>query len=738
MTRSRHSGYRKLVAKLLLVTAPLTSGCQPTQPFFVNDRGDLSHYLESSTQISYPDVNSQPLPDAEQAIEPLSLENPEFREFWDITLEEAVATALQNDKTINTLGQIRTNWQVGQSATSPPETQLLSPDFNTSIYDPAIQETSNTGVEAALANFDTQLSTGIFWERTDRPQNVEPTTVGQTIFARILESETGNFQTELSKRAATGTQFFARNITNYEGTNRPLRAVPSDWTTLMELEARHPLLKNSGTQFNRIPVVIARIQTDLAIAQLERAVRNQVLEVERSYWDLYFHYFNLQTAKVGSQSALESWRQVKTLAQGGVERGEAFAVALAEEQYYAFEGQVEEAQRRLFQSERNLRALMGLAATDGRFMRPTDKPVLAKVNFDWPSVLDEAMLRSVEIREQGFRIKQRELQVLQARNQVLPQLDLQALYRWVGLGDDLIQASRNGLDFPQPGSTAFETLTGGDFQEWRLGFQFQVPLGVRAEMAQVRNTQLLLARERSRMDTLRLEISHGLSSIYDKVKSQHLLMTTRFNQRRSAVEQVKAFMTLNEVGVQDERNSSSSLPLNQLLDAQRRQAQAEVQYHESVVAYNQALAELHWRKGSLLEVNNVLLQEGPWPRKAYYDSLLRARQNGASRQLNYGFNRPAVVTRGPFMQQGSSQLGTSAESPKGPTGEPTPAQLPLDSGMFSDEPSLGSQPESLPPAAPDPDGSEPLGGGKSNKPSPLPVRPTGATSDDFDWGSLDL
>ena len=59
-------------AKLLILTT-FISGCAPTQPFFLHEDGDLSHYLDIATDIEYPDVEEPRLADAEQTIDPLTI-----------------------------------------------------------------------------------------------------------------------------------------------------------------------------------------------------------------------------------------------------------------------------------------------------------------------------------------------------------------------------------------------------------------------------------------------------------------------------------------------------------------------------------------------------------------------------------------------------------------------------------------------------------------------------------------
>ena len=46
----------------------------------------------------------------------------------------------------------------------------------------------------------------------------------------------------------------------------------------------------------------------------------------------------------------------------------------------------------------------------------------------------------------------------------------------------------------------------------------------------------------------------------------------------------------------------------------------------------------------------MYLAEGPWPGKAYFDALRRARQRDASTFIDYGYSRPNVISRGPVGQ----------------------------------------------------------------------------------------
>ncbi len=91
------------------------------------------------------------------------------------------------------------------------------------------------------------------------------------------------------------------------------------------------------------------------------------------------------------------------------------------------------------------------------------------------------------------QIERYEMELIANRNFLLPRLDIVGLYRWRGYGHRLMGA----WDPATPYDNAFANLTSGQFQEWELGFQYNMPIGFRREYAAVRNSQFRVARERA-------------------------------------------------------------------------------------------------------------------------------------------------------------------------------------------------------------------------------------------------
>ncbi len=196
-------------------------------------------------------------------------------------------------------------------------------------------------------------------------------------------------------------------------------------------------------------------------------------------------------------------------------------------------------------------------------------------------------------------------------------------------------------------------MTDGNLQSWELGFQFSMPIGFRREMSGVRNAQLQLAKERAKLQEAELELSHQLAFAIRDMEAAEVLSQTNFNRRIAAQRQVEAVAAAYETG---------TITFDVLLSSQQRLAQAESDYYRSVINYNKAIMQVHYRKGSLLEYNGVYLAEGPWPGKAYFDARRRARARDASTYMDYGFTQPKVISRGPYEQQADGSTGISGNN----------------------------------------------------------------------------
>ena len=292
---------------------------------------------------------------------------------------------------------------------------------------------------------------------------------------------------------------------------------------------------------------------------------------------------------------------------------------------------------------------VGLPINDGKLLRPQDEPILAQVNFDWDSILVEALTRRGELRRQKWVIKQREQELIASKNFLLPTLDLVGRYRWRGLGRDLLK--QHDPSTPTTGTAgdldsvsfnnAAENLFGGNFQEWQLGFEFSMPIGNRRAHAAVEYAELLLSRERAILSEQEREVVMALSEVVAELSRTWSLLETSDDRRIAASEQLNAVQAAFD---------ADKVNFDVLLDAQRRFLDAETNYHRSLVEYTIAVRNVHFEKGSLLDYNEVFLTEDLWPMQAYADGMRRHKNQIRLDGLNGMINRPKPLSAGPYNQ----------------------------------------------------------------------------------------
>ena len=615
---------------MILVLGGACGGCLETKKalHYFGDH-DLEHYKHEATEIEFPDVH-EPTPDeVTYTGKPRTINDRQHDETWKVSLAEVVQLALANNRIIRSSPFL-----------SRGSALFSNPDRNPSAYDPSIQETGvlfgGRGIEAALAEFDTQFTTTMLWGRNETVQNNRFFSGGLNP-GNTLVGETGTFRAELRKRFAYGATFRIGHDWDYLGTNSPGTLFPSSYRGNIRAEYRHALWAGQGAEFSRIAgplnsnfgaitgvsqgVVIARINNDITLADFEASVRNLLKDTEDLYWDLYLAYRAYDTAVAARNSAFRSWRDAKTAINVG--GGDYVAEAQSRDQFYQAQAAVERtlagcdsrSDNSIYALEAKLRRLLGLQVNDGRIIQPTDEPLRADFTPDWHACLTEALTHRVELRRQKWNIKSLELQLQAAQSLTNPRLDFVSAYRVNGFGDRLLGQNDDDGSTRQGLHSAYETITQGNQTGWNLGLEFSMPIGFRSAQAQVRNYELRLAKARDILATQEMEISHEVAHAIQCLTSQYAIAQTNFYRRRAARDRLRVNEAKYEVG---------QGTLDEVLRAQASVADAEIAFFTAMVEYSKALADLHFRKGTLLSYNNVQLAESEWTSTAYKQSLRRA------------------------------------------------------------------------------------------------------------------
>ncbi len=541
---------------------------------------------------------------------PLTLRTPEDFDqvaYLDWTLQQTIETAMSNASVLRDLGG----------------TVLRAPQSVITQELPGLSENDpQASIEAALSAFDTQFTAIGKFQNNDRRFNNRFFGGG----ANAFKQDTHDYLFQFSKRTATGAEFAVRSVTDYDANNATGNLTNSAWQTQLHAEARQPLLQGGGATFNRVAgpgarpgvyngVLIAKVNNDISETKFRQGARDYISNVVNAYWDLYFAYRDLSSKRDALERSRQTWQAYQ--AQKSASRQSGAAEALAREQYYRFQSDLQDAiTGKLVQrtqvnnstsggtfaglsgvqaAERRLRLLIGLPISDANLIRPSDNPSTAPIVFDWESITVEAMQLRTELKQQRLLVKRRELEVLAAKNFLMPQFDLVSIYRVRGLDQQL--AGDN---------SAFQQLGDFDFQEYEAGLELVLPVGFRQGHAAVRFAQIHVSREIAILREQERQVLHDLTAVVADCDRASAQVETNLNRYLAASDALDAL----------DANRQAGLPVNleQLLDAQRRVSEAESRYHLSLSEYAVATKNVHFEKGTLLEFAKLLVvdEDIPW------------------------------------------------------------------------------------------------------------------------------
>lgn len=622
------------------------SGCR--------SRNDLLHYVgkertaeyfNRATAIAHPNLDETEERFAHFAFEPRTVRNQREEETWDLSLAECIQICLSQSRIIRNQAQFA-------SLTDPV---LASPEAVPAVFDPAIQESGvlygQRGVEAALSDFDAQFTTSVLWGRDEQVQN-NLLSLGIPA-GDVLTQNTAAFNMALNKQLATGGTVVLGHSWNYNGSNIgvPPLLFPSEYSGNVQLQFRQPLLAGAGVEYTRIAgpisdnlqgvsgvsqgVIIARINGDIALADFERNVQQMLHDLESLYWQLHMAYKTYDVQVRAREEALKFWRTVDFQIQGQTGSGGALEAELRS-QYLVLVNQADIARDAIYAAESQLRLLMSLPVNDGRVIRPCDEPITAEFIPDWHASLANAYRHRPEIRRQKWNIRSLDFQRKAAENLTMPRLDFVSGYQINGFGDDLFDIG-GGTSTGQYAS-AYRDLADVDQTGWNLGLQYSVPIGRRYAFSQLRSMELRLAKAQALLAEQETEISHQLAAVFRDLDRNYVTMENAYNRLMVARQRQR----LTEAQYQ---NDPTQYPLESVARSQQALTEAELAFLTSQQQYNISIADLHFRTGETLLMNNIHLHEGPWKAEAESDAArnFNARKYARPSRLKFSSMEPVAT-----------------------------------------------------------------------------------------------
>jgi beta-lactamase regulating signal transducer with metallopeptidase domain/outer membrane protein TolC len=517
----------------------------------------------------------------------------------DLSLEQCIIYALNNTQVIKPIPGIRSSETVSESTTSGEAKSELPHDA-----------TRGTPREKNAGNeFNNQFTSFLKHDSKLRARQVGKTNVAAD-FTGEPESRSEQTRTRPDRIS---------EIAAFYNTPIPIRFGSVDYA---RLEAWNNVTKNFAddlhlpvppvrtTLGNRIPIVLECINEDISILQTEARIQNLVRDVEFVYWDLYLAYFRVETAQIAAESAAQVWK----LCSSKDGKSSNNAEAQARVTYHQFKTQLDAAiagtdatsnDLGLHGHERKLRLLMGWADSDGRVIRPSDKPIIGRPDFNWVSISEETLNRNIDLRQQLLSIKQSELELWSAQNKKTPDTQLGLSYREDHLGRNRIDKS--GQDAPSIPeiANAIQEPSGEQTQEGNNRNSLSSSaFGSRRRLNMIQNKQLALAREHRAFAAKEIAANHRLHTIWQQLNQLHIQLIQQFQYLSASQTTVVLSQSKCDVG----ESSYFEAKIENLTRALQTRSDASLKFIHTFVDYNKSLVELHALKGSLLDYNHIKIE----------------------------------------------------------------------------------------------------------------------------------
>jgi outer membrane protein TolC len=608
--------WKTMIAGLFISSAAMI-GC--TRPIYLtesdaefNNRLALPPRIETDPKVAFE-------PDAKTLVQEPAKDSAPERPIRYLTLAEAFATALEG----GTIGS------QNPSAPGSPNDNLVSFAGRTVAGSDAIRALAldpavvAADIEASLAKFDTVLQSALNFSTTDQPIGTALQTI-QGFGNNAIKTENADFKTSLIKPLPTGGVAGITFDVPYQFTNLSARVNPS-YSPTLQFQFEQPLLQGFGVEINQLRsshpgsqqtnfatggrvegILITRLRYDQSRAEFERLVHNQLLNVEAAYWNLYAAYYNLYARSTGLQVAHTVLSVLTAQAKQG--RIRADVVDQFRGQYELFREQRLTAVGQVLESERKLRRLMGIPVEDGFRLIPADTPTLARYDPDWNQAVRETLALRPDLVLARQDLKFRQLDLINVKNQLLPDVRSVFSYTINGLG--------NRLDGADVNTNAFRSLASDHFDSWTAGLTLNMPLGYRDVNSSVRVARLNLARSYVVLREQEERAIGFLAQEYRNVDEFHTQIGILRAQREAYYRELSARNSrirggLESLGAPTPGSSDPGGVLYQ--NALNNYVSALATEFSFIAQYNTSIAQFEFAKGTIMQYDNIQIGEGPLP-----------------------------------------------------------------------------------------------------------------------------
>ena len=272
-----------------------------------------------------------------------------------------------------------------------------------------------------------------------------------------------------------------------------------------------PILRNAGYDYNESSIVIAKAQEAEAEAATQYSILSTLLGAETAYWNLYLAAETLAVQKDiynYTKKTLDDTRVQVNAGFGSISSVYNFEVTLS-----TTASSLLTAEDNLAMAIRNLKSTMqdpGISLDGSVAITVTTKPILRAYEFDTTLLVDAAVRNRADLLELEAEQIAATIEVLAAKNQLLPELDFVGSYTVNGFDG-------NGRSLTTARNDLFDDRRTTNPTGFSFGVTASVPLGNEAADANYQSALLsrlqAIANTRQQEITVATEVLNAIDSL---------------------------------------------------------------------------------------------------------------------------------------------------------------------------------------------------------------------------------
>ena len=472
-------------------------------------------------------------------------------------------------------------------------------DIAVQSYDPAISDLS---VRQAKEIYWPQLGLGYTNFNYNRLSNwaVEGTN---------YTTQNLNYNFSLRQQIFTGGDLEISLYSASTDTTRALTLVNPSYTGQFQLNFSQPILRGFGAMSkNNIDIKKAQNMSDISVTGLKSSLIQKVYEVEASYWSLVYAIESLKVNETILSQTEERLDITKEAERIGVKSS--LEVLGTETEVANYENRVLASRAQVATYQDRLKGILNFPAeglVSSKSLMPADEPVLEKLDLSFEEALKIAYAENPGMDKFMKEVENTRLDVKYFKNQLLPQLNLEASLWFDGQsGDRLVYENNdpytgNVIDKIEGGRfDSIKDVFGFKYRNWSLRFNLNIPLDTLFSKAGLAKARLEEEKKLKELEKTRQEIYYAVLEAYKELQNREKEVESASRYRELAEKRLEA----------EEQRYNLGLAGNEwLFQYQRDVANARVSEIKSIVDYKISVAKLEMNLGTSLKKKNIAYKQ---------------------------------------------------------------------------------------------------------------------------------